>query len=77
LLALESRTEVAVTAPVLSVLPCATAHRPTLRAEAVVVSVLVMLVEAATVTVVGAVVPEAEVTPALGVDELPWGPPDR
>ncbi len=53
MLALVSRIDVAVTAPVESVLPWAEAHRPTLSEADVVVTVLVMTVLEVSVTWVG------------------------
>lgn len=73
LLALDSRIDVAVTAPLLFLLPCAAAQRPALSADEVVDSVVATVVLPVSVTVTGVVVALAE-DPALGAEPPPWPP---
>ncbi len=72
-MAVDRRIEVAVTAPELSVLPCAAAHSPFLADAAVVDCVLVTVVFPLSVTVTGVVV--AADPPALGVVPAFGAPP--
>lgn len=73
-MAADRRTDLAVTAPVLSVRPRAIAHWPTVRAEELAVSVLVTEVFEVSVTVVGVVLAAGL---ALGAEPAPRSWPER